>query len=552
MTSQTDRITGLVGNAGMKVPVQAASTAALTLSGEQTVDGVALVTGDRILVKDQASNIDNGIYVVDTGDWERAKDADGPYDFVQGSMVLVYAGTTNGNKIFKCTSADTVDVGTDALTFAALSAELTGSSKTIWCGTATGTANALTLTPTTVVTAAELQAGLELVFKSGAAGNSAATTIAVSGLTAKAGQSNGNAMVGGEIEAAKWYRATYDGAAFQVERLAPAVLLDMFTASGQIAVATADGSVGAYKKAITPGGRLTLATATPVMTTDQAGQTTVYYTPYLHDIIELYDGSGWLPYQFTELSQATTDASKSPAAVANNSNYDIFVWNDAGTLRATRGPAWTSDTARGTGAGTTELEMVEGRMVNKIAITNGPAARRGVYVGTVRSNGSAQIDWKLGSAASGGGAAVIGVWNMYNRVKVVTNSQDTDDSWTYQSTTPRAMNNSLGNRVSMVIGLDEDGVEATQLTHVLSSATEGAAVAIGLDSTSSVSSKSSKAAAASSAFEAVSVRYAGNPGIGFHYLQALEFCSGAVNPCTFYGDAGASHVRQLLTAEVRS
>ena len=92
---QEDRLTGLVGYSGMKVPVALATTAAITLSGEQTIDGVAAVTGDRVLVKDQADQTENGIYVVDTGDWNRAADCDGPYDLVQGSVVYVNAGSTN-------------------------------------------------------------------------------------------------------------------------------------------------------------------------------------------------------------------------------------------------------------------------------------------------------------------------------------------------------------------------------------------------------------------------------------------------------------------------
>lgn len=116
--SQEDRLTGLVGFSGVKVPVRAASTGVLTLSGEQTVDGVALVTDDRVLVKNQASSIDNGIYVVDSGDWSRAADADGPYDFVQGSLVPVYSGTANGGSLFQQTTADPV-AGTSALTFVA-------------------------------------------------------------------------------------------------------------------------------------------------------------------------------------------------------------------------------------------------------------------------------------------------------------------------------------------------------------------------------------------------------------------------------------------------
>jgi hypothetical protein len=90
----------------------------------------------------------------------------------------------------------------------------------------------------------------------------------------------------------------------------------------------------------------------------------------------------------------------------------FFGWNDAGTFRATRGPAWTSDTARGTGAGTTELELVNGIYLNKVAITNGPAANRGTYLGTIRTNGSATVDVILGgTGAAGGESSTYGVWN---------------------------------------------------------------------------------------------------------------------------------------------
>lgn len=117
--SEIDRVTGLVGFSGMKVPVRAASTAALTLSGEQTVDGVALVTDDRVLVKNQASSIDNGIYVVDTGDWSRAPDCDGSYDLRDGSLIFVTDGSTQASTIFETSGTNPIDIGTDAITFTA-------------------------------------------------------------------------------------------------------------------------------------------------------------------------------------------------------------------------------------------------------------------------------------------------------------------------------------------------------------------------------------------------------------------------------------------------
>jgi phage-related tail fiber protein len=112
--AQTDRTTGLVGNAGMKLPVRAASTVALVLSGLQTVDGVVLAQDDRVLVKDQASSVDNGVYMADSGAWERAKDWDGPYDIVNGSLVYVTDGTLNLG-LWMIDTDDPITVGTTAV-----------------------------------------------------------------------------------------------------------------------------------------------------------------------------------------------------------------------------------------------------------------------------------------------------------------------------------------------------------------------------------------------------------------------------------------------------
>jgi hypothetical protein len=79
-----------------KGSVKAASTGNLTLSGAQTVDGVSLVAGDRILVKDQAAPAANGIYVVAAGAWSRATDMDA-WAEVPGSYTWVEQGTTQAD-----------------------------------------------------------------------------------------------------------------------------------------------------------------------------------------------------------------------------------------------------------------------------------------------------------------------------------------------------------------------------------------------------------------------------------------------------------------------
>lgn len=303
-------------------------------------------------------------------------------------------------------------------------------------------------------------------------------------------------------------------------------------------------------------GRLTLTSATPVLTASVTGATTVYFTPYKGNTIPIYSGSAMVITEFTELSQATTDTTKSPAAVANNSNYDVFVWNDSGTLRATRGPAWTSDTARGTGAGTTELELVKGIYVNKIAITNGPAAQRGTYVGSIRSNGSAQIDWKLGSAAAGGGEAWLGVWNMYNRVDVVAQVQDSVDSYTYQTSTWRAPNGSTTNRVSFINGLAEDGAYAMRWQEATNSASSDIpAIGIGLDTTSTNAGQRFKISDArgnsvDAYLQLVSDLKAADI-FGFHYVAPMENVWSTTAACTFYGDSGGALFRNMFSFKFR-
>lgn len=300
-----------------------------------------------------------------------------------------------------------------------------------------------------------------------------------------------------------------------------------------------------------PGGRLTLTSATPVLPTTVSGATTIRYTPYLHNQIALYDGTSWVPKTFSELSQATTDTTKSPAAVANNSNYDLFVWNDSGTLRCTRGPAWTSDTGRGTGAGTTELERVDGVLVNKIAITNGPAAQRGVYVGTIRSNGSAAVDFIYGTSAAGGGGASFGVWNMYNRVNIATQVRDSNATWTYGTNTWRAADNSNTYRVSFVTGLQEDALYASYATEIAGTSTAYGVLGIGFDSTSTVSGSFAIAYWNIANWNYYSnSQYAGSMGLGFHYVQALEISK--LGTTTFYGaQTGGQEAAGALTVTLR-
>lgn len=121
MTSPTaDRRFGVIGGAAFKTPCAAASTTALTLSGEQTVGGVALVTGDRCLVKNQATASSNGIYDVDTGDWTRSIDFNGNYDVQKGTLVYVTGGTSATKGLWTVSSTNPIVIDTDDIDFASV------------------------------------------------------------------------------------------------------------------------------------------------------------------------------------------------------------------------------------------------------------------------------------------------------------------------------------------------------------------------------------------------------------------------------------------------
>lgn len=103
------------GSIKWKEPVIVATIANITLSGEQTIDGI-LTSTDRILVKDQTLGQENGIYVTASGAWSRAIDFDAS-DEILNAAVWVSKGTANADQAFVCTTDLPITVGTTVLTF---------------------------------------------------------------------------------------------------------------------------------------------------------------------------------------------------------------------------------------------------------------------------------------------------------------------------------------------------------------------------------------------------------------------------------------------------
>ncbi|MGA1114793.1 MAG: hypothetical protein ACO3TI_07600, partial [Aquiluna sp.] len=117
-------------------------------------------------------------------------------------------------------------------------------------------------------------------------------------------------------------------------------------------------------------GRLTLETGVPVSTTDQTAKTVLYYTPYSGDYVALYDtvNTRWDLFQFTERSLSLS-------GLAANTNYDIFIYNNSGTLTL-QAVAWATSGA-GTSTRASAITQLEGVWVKD------SDKRR--YLGTIRT-----------------------------------------------------------------------------------------------------------------------------------------------------------------------
>ena len=193
-------------------------------------------------------------------------------------------------------------------------------------------------------------------------------------------------------------------------------------ASGQMTGVSVFGEMGGD----IPGGRLTLTTGVPVTTADVTAATNVYYTPYLHDKIRIYDGTTWNQYVFTELTLAV------PASTTQM--YDIWIYDNAGTLTL-EALAWTNDTTRATA-----LVRQDG-----VLCKTGVLTRR--YLGSFRTTGvSGQTESSLAKRF---------VWNYFNRVELRARRLDSTDH-EYTTASYRIWNNDAANITEFVIGVIED------------------------------------------------------------------------------------------------
>jgi phage-related tail fiber protein len=114
--TQKFRVDSFVASLAIKAPCVTHTIANITLSALQTINGVVLAVGDRVLVKDQTDASENGIYEAEISAWVRAGDWDGNRDATNGTLVIVAIGTAV--TIWEGTGTNPIVIGTSDVAFA--------------------------------------------------------------------------------------------------------------------------------------------------------------------------------------------------------------------------------------------------------------------------------------------------------------------------------------------------------------------------------------------------------------------------------------------------
>lgn len=340
----------------------------------------------------------------------------------------VVGGVTTGNLIFDLVTADTSSY-----------------QNVFWSGLAGGTPNAIT-----VIDAGFNNTDGSVINFIALAANTSSTTISVSGGTAipvkEQSASGPQTLSAGCIAANNPVSVVYSSTAASFLLLTPCA-----------ASATAVAAV------VAPQGYLSLAsdTSNPVITADVTGSTNVYYTPYVGSQVPIWNGSSYSLFSIGQLILTLS------ASNIGNTIYDVFVFSNSGVPTLVTGPAWSNSgagtSARGTGAGTTQLQRNAGLWVNAVQITglNGVnsytiAAEQATYLGSILID---QTAGQVSNYVAVGQNRKWGVWNAYNRQPLTLMVTDPTVGWSYNTVT-RASNGTVGNAATVLNGLPEEQVYA--------------------------------------------------------------------------------------------
>ena len=299
-----------------------------------------------------------------------------------------------------------------------------------------------------------------------------------------------------------------------------------------------NGKITAAIASTLAGGRLTLETGVAVSASDQTAKTTIYYTPFVHSLIGLYDTTNliWTAHPFTERSLAL-------GTLVSGKNYDVFAVLTSGAV-AIEALVWTSDSARATA-----LVAVDG-----VLCKTGDTSRR--YVGTFRTTTTTTTE---------DSEAKRFVYNANNRVRrsMLGTLGYVDDnagqSFTHLGTlnTYSALNGGTGSKCEWINGLSETVFLAGSMFFATGASPASLIVGMGIDTTTGasfiVAQSDTGGATAFTRGCSKSVSFAA----GYHYSSLNAYTTNASNSSTVYRDdsrngSAADPLRTFISGSITS
>ncbi len=303
------------------------------------------------------------------------------------------------------------------------------------------------------------------------------------------------------------------------------------------AVWTAVTSTSSTQAIESPQGYLALvASDPPFPASDQIAATTIYYTPYVGNVVPIYNGTSTTLQTFAQLSLGLTSTHTADAV------FDIFVFSNSGVMTLVTGPAWTNLTTRNSA-----LTRLNGVWVNQSQITGTNGGNTFVIAANLATYlGSVYIDHTAGQTTqhvSSGQNRKWGLWNAYNRKRIMVSCTEAiSASWTYGTATIRASNNNPAafttaafnvgsgttcNGISVFAGLAEENIDAQviQSTHVDGGANAQPQVGIGYNSITAFSGTAGQGghgADAITVYSTVTGKYTAPPALGVNIVASLE------------------------------
>lgn len=262
------------------------------------------------------------------------------------------------------------------------------------------------------------------------------------------------------------------------------------------------------------GMRLTLVPNTPYLASGVTSST-VYLTPTgkeFSGMVSTYDGSKWLTKSYPQTSVSLT-------STASGTNFDFFFYDNNGTGLLEK-VNWTNDTTRATA------------LIRQDGVYVKSGVSSGLFVGTGRTGAADTTEFTPFSTAA---PVRCFLTNHYNKKQVSFRKRENVASWTYNSNTPRPLNNNSRNRFEFVVPMTEDQVDSIGMVTQGNQNTGKVGFCLNATNRYDIGYKHSLWPAATTINGLAIGRMITFPSGGFNFIQMLESSDSSVT-MTFWSD----------------